>query len=98
MLEFFIVNSTISKCIYVRSSFEGFITTNLIVYSESMLIFSFMSYSTFYLVEIVGSATFSRSCPSAFMYAHWAEAWRVWCPRWRLAVSGERQNAIHRRH
>jgi hypothetical protein len=38
---------TLSKYIYVRSSFEGFITTNLMVQSEFNFAFSFVSYNIF---------------------------------------------------
>jgi hypothetical protein len=40
----------------VRSSFEEFIETNLMVQSEFNLIFWFMSYNIFFIVEQVGPA------------------------------------------
>jgi hypothetical protein len=47
---------TLSKYIHVRSSFEGFIETNLTVQSEFNLIFWFVSYNIFFIVEQVGPA------------------------------------------
>jgi hypothetical protein len=49
----------------VRSSFEEFIETNLMVQSEFSLVFWFMSYNIFFIVEQVGPAlvrALSLSC------------------------------------
>jgi hypothetical protein len=45
---------TLSKYIHVRSSFEEFIETNLLVQSEFNLIFWFMSYNIFCYQKTVG--------------------------------------------
>jgi hypothetical protein len=41
----------------MRSYFEGFIETNLMVQSEFNLVFLFVSYNSFWVVEIVGPAS-----------------------------------------
>jgi hypothetical protein len=45
---------TLSKYIYVWSSFEGFIETNLMVQSKFNLDFWFVSYIIFSFVKVVG--------------------------------------------
>jgi hypothetical protein len=47
---------TLSKYIHMRSSFEEFIETNLMVQSEFNLVSWFVSYNIFFIVQQVGPA------------------------------------------